>query len=52
MSKVKPIPDDYPSLTAYLMVDGAAAAIAFYQKVFGAVERLRMDGGRKNGREE
>lgn len=39
---VKPIPDGYHVLTAYLAVDGAAQAIEFYQRVFGARERMRM----------
>lgn len=38
-----PIPDDYPQVTAYLCVDGAAAAIDFYGRVLGATERMRMD---------
>jgi PhnB protein len=42
MANVKPIPEGYPQVTAYLSVDGAAAAIDFYTKVFGANERLRM----------
>jgi PhnB protein len=42
MPKVKPIPDGYPQLTPYICVDGAAEAIAFYQRVFGAQERMRM----------
>lgn len=48
MSKVKPIPDGYPQLTPYICVDGAAQAIEFYGKVFGAQERMRMPspGGR------
>jgi PhnB protein len=41
---VKPIPDEYPRVSAYLIVDGAADAIAFYQDVFGMTERMRMDG--------
>ena len=41
---VTPIPDDYPRVTPYLIVDGAAAAIDFYTKVFGARERMRMPG--------
>lgn len=41
---VKPIPDGYSSVTPYLIVDGAADAIAFYKKAFDAVEILRMDG--------
>ncbi|HWC12030.1 MAG TPA: VOC family protein [Acidimicrobiales bacterium] len=39
---VKPIPDGYPQITPYLLVDDAAAAIEFYASVFGATERLRM----------
>jgi len=39
---VKPIPDGYPQVIPYLSVDGAAAAIDFYTKVFGATERMRM----------
>ncbi len=42
MSDVNPIPDGYPRVTPYLHVDGAAAAIDFYAKVFGATERMRM----------
>ena len=38
----KPIPDDYPRVTPYLMVDGAGAAIDFYCSVLGATERVRM----------
>jgi len=42
-AQVKPIPDGYPTLTPYLIVRGAAAAIDFYRTAFGAAERLRMD---------
>jgi PhnB protein len=42
MAKVKPIPDDYPQVSPYLCVDGAAAAIDFYINIFGAKERMRM----------
>jgi PhnB protein len=38
----KPIPDDYPRVTPYLIVDGAGAAIDFYCSVLGATERVRM----------
>jgi PhnB protein len=38
----KPIPDNYPRVTPYLIVDGAAAAIDFYSAVLGASERGRM----------
>ena|SRR2546423_11194973 len=41
-TSVKPIPDGYTAITPYLTVRNAAAAIEFYQKVFGAKERLRM----------
>jgi PhnB protein len=40
---VQPIPDGYHSVTPYLIVDGAAAAIEFYTKAFGASELLRME---------
>jgi len=39
---VKPIPDNYHRVTPYLVVDGAAKAIDFYKKVFGATELMRM----------
>jgi PhnB protein len=40
----KPIPEDYPRVTPYLIVDGAGSAIDFYRSVLGATERLRMPG--------
>jgi PhnB protein len=40
--KPKPIPDGHRSVTPYLMVDGAAKAIEFYQKAFGGKEALRL----------
>ncbi|WP_431040867.1 VOC family protein [Streptomyces sp. P1-3] len=45
---VKPIPEDYPRVTPYLAIDGAAAAIDFYCEVLGATERMRIPapGGR------
>ena len=39
---VQPIPEGYPQVTPYLVVDGAAAAIDFYGAVFGTTERMRM----------
>jgi PhnB protein len=39
---VKAIPDGYPTVTPYLIVDGAGAAIEFYSLVLGATERMRM----------
>jgi PhnB protein len=41
---VNPIPEGYPRVTPYLIVDGAAAAIDFYCSVLGATERMRMAG--------
>jgi uncharacterized glyoxalase superfamily protein PhnB len=40
----RPIPEGYTSLTPFLCVDGAAAAIDFYVCVFGAKLVDRMDG--------
>src|SRR5712691_6610648 len=40
---VKTIPDGYHSITAYLIISGAAAAIEYYQKAFGAIELMRID---------
>ena len=42
MAKVKPIPDGYHTVTPYLIVKGAADAIEFYKKAFGATEMMRM----------
>lgn len=42
MTAVKAIPEGYRSLQPYLIVKGAAQAIDFYKKVFGATEILRM----------
>jgi PhnB protein len=39
MANVKPIPDTYPQVTAYLCIDGAAEAIDFYSEVLGASQR-------------
>ncbi len=41
---VKPIPDDYPRVSPYIIVEGANDAIAFYTTVLGAKERMRMGG--------
>jgi PhnB protein len=43
MSKVSYIPEGYNSVTPYLVVKGAAQAIEYYKKVFGATVVLRMD---------
>ncbi len=44
MAEVTPIPDSYPRVCPYLYIDGAAEAIEFYTQVFGATQRVRMDG--------
>lgn len=44
MTKVKPIPEDYPRVIPYLTIDGASKAIDFYAAVLGATERVRMPG--------
>ena len=41
---VKPIPDGYHSVTPYLVVHDATAALEFYKSVFGATELMRMEG--------
>jgi PhnB protein len=42
MANVKPIPDGYSTVTPYLYIKGAAHAIEYYKKVFGAQEVLRL----------
>ena len=39
---VKPIPEGYHSVTPYLIVRGAAQALEFYKKAFGARELFRF----------
>ena len=41
---VEPIPEGHTSLTPFLCIDGASAAIDFYVSVFGAELVDRMDG--------
>jgi PhnB protein len=41
---VNPIPAGYHTLTPYLYIRGAADAIEFYKKAFGAKELFRMPG--------
>ena len=38
----KPIPEGYHTISPSLTVDGAAEAIEFYKRAFGATERSRM----------
>ncbi|HEX4618653.1 MAG TPA: VOC family protein [Steroidobacteraceae bacterium] len=49
----KAIPDGYHSATPYLIVKGAADAIEFYKRSFGALELFRMaDAGGRIGHAE
>jgi PhnB protein len=40
---VKAVPEGYHNVTPYLVIKGAAQAIDFYKKTFGASEIMRMD---------
>ncbi len=42
---VNPIPAGYPGVTSYLVVRGAAKAIEFYKRAFGATELFRLPMG-------
>ena len=44
MASVKPVPEGHPTITPGLVCKGAAKAIDFYKKVFGAQEISRMEG--------
>lgn len=41
-AKVEPIPEGYHAITPYLSVKGAAKAMDFYRRAFGAAEVMRM----------
>lgn len=41
---VKPIPDGYHAVTPYLTIKGAAKALDFYKRAFGATELMRIEG--------
>jgi PhnB protein len=41
-AKVQPVPEDYGSLTPYVIVRGVAPFIDFLEEAFGAVERFRV----------
>ena len=41
---VKAVPDEYRTITPHIVLDDCAKAIAFYEKAFGARERVRMPG--------
>lgn len=43
-AKAKPIPDGMHSITPHLVCAGAAEAIDFYKRAFGAVEQMRLPG--------
>jgi PhnB protein len=49
---VKPIPDGYHSVTPYLIVDDAKAAIDFYARALGAKEKFRLPMGDRIGHAE
>ena len=49
---VKPVPDGYHTATPYLICSGAAKAIDFYKKAFGATERMRHEMGERVGHAE
>lgn len=42
--QVTSIPEGYHSVTPYLIIKGAAKALDFYQRAFGAKETVRMAG--------
>lgn len=44
LKKVKFIPTGYQTVTPYLCIKGAARAIDFYKKAFGAKEIMRLPG--------
>jgi PhnB protein len=41
---IKPVPEGYHTATPYLIITGAAKALEYYQKAFGAEIVFRMDG--------
>lgn len=41
-TKVKPVPDNYHTVTPYLIIRNAAAALDFYKQAFGADEVMRV----------
>jgi PhnB protein len=41
-NKAKPVPDGYHTVTPYLTIRGAAAAIEFYKRAFSATEIMRI----------
>ena len=51
-NNVKPVPENYPSLTPYLRCKNAAAAIEFYKNALGAREEESMRMMTPNGKVE
>jgi PhnB protein len=45
MSKVKPVPEGFRTVTPNLVVDSGAEAIAFYERAFGAEVTARLEAG-------
>ena len=41
-SKVTPVQEERQSVTPYLTIKNAAAAVEFYKQIFGATEKMRM----------
>jgi len=50
--KAKPVPAGYHTITPCLAINGAARAIEFYKKAFGATELMRFAHGDKIGHAE
>jgi uncharacterized glyoxalase superfamily protein PhnB len=48
MANVKPVPDGYATVTPFLNIKGAAEAIEFYKKAFGAEQRGPIAPGPNN----
>ena len=44
MTQISHIPEGYHTVTPYLVIQGAAQAIEYYKKVFGATVVVRIDG--------
>src|SRR6202521_992951 len=44
MTQAKFVPEGYHMVIPYLAIDGAGAAITFYQQAFGATELMRIGG--------
>jgi len=51
-NNVKPIPEGYHTVTPYLTISGAAAAIDFYKRAFDAKEIMRFPMGDRIGHAE